>query len=573
MDDRALIHGKAELRAGSAGLIAMVALFSVAVNLLLLTGPLYMLQVYDRVLTSRSAPTLVALSGLAAALFAGLGVLDHARGRILARIGARLQDRLDQRVFVAAQHRLVALPGDPAALAAQRDLESLQRLWASPLMVAGFDLPWTPLFLAALFAFGAPLGWLAVAGGALLVCLALLNQRLCEPLLQEATTLTLAAERRAEDLAKGAEPVLALGMQDNAFARWAALRRAALDQTVGAADRGGVFTALSRTLRMMLQSAALGLGAWLVLNDRLSGGAMVAASILLGRALQPVEQIIAQWPLLSRAAQARGRLALLLSRHPPEGARTPLPRPAARLEVQNLTVLPPGQGVAVLRGLSFAVAPGQALGVIGPSGAGKTALARALTGLWPAAVGTVRLGGATTDQFGAAALGRLTGYLPQQVVLFDGTVAENIARLAPNPDAGALTDAARRAAAHDMILHLPQGYDTPAGTLGGRLSGGQMQRIGLARALYGDPVLLILDEPNANLDHEGTEALNAAIRAHKAAGGAVLIMAHRPAALQECDLLLMLEDGRQRAFGPRDQVLREVIRSPSVPRTATGGAA
>ncbi len=573
MDDRGLIYGKAELRAGSAPLLAMVALFSVAVNLLLLTGPLYMLQVYDRVLTSRSVPTLVALSGLAAGLFAGLGVLDHARGRILARIGARLQEKLDQRVFSAAQHRLAALPDDPAALAAQRDLEAVQRLWASPLMVAGFDLPWTPLFLAALFAFGAPLGWLAVAGGALLVCLALLNQRLCEPLLQGATTRTLAADRRAEDLAKGAETVLALGMQDNAFARWAALRRAALDQTVGAGDRGGLFNALSRTLRMMLQSAALGLGAWLVLNDRLSGGAMVAASILLGRALQPVEQIIAQWPLLSRAAEARGRLTLLLSRHPPEGARTPLPRPEARLEVLNLTVLPPGQGVAVLRGVSFAVAPGQALGVIGPSGAGKTALARALTGLWPAAVGTVRLGGATTDQFGAAALGRLTGYLPQQVVLFDGTVAENIARLTPNPDAAALTDAARRAAAHEMILHLPQGYDTPAGTLGGRLSGGQMQRIGLARALYGDPVLLILDEPNANLDHEGTEALNAAIRAHKAAGGAVLIMAHRPAALQECDLLLMLEEGRQRAFGPRDQVLREVIRSPSGPRAATGGAA
>lgn len=573
MDDRGLIYGKAELRAGSAPLLAMVALFSVAVNLLLLTGPLYMLQVYDRVLTSHSVPTLIALSGLAAGLFAGLGVLDHARGRILARIGARLQDRLDQRVFTAAQRRLVALPGDPAALAAQRDLEAVQRLWASPLMVAGFDLPWTPLFLAALFAFGVPLGWLAVAGGALLVALALLNQRLSEPLLQGATAQALAADRRAEDLAKGAETVLALGMQDNAFARWAALRRGALDQTVGAGDRGGLFNALSRTLRMMLQSAALGLGAWLVLNDRLSGGAMVAASILLGRALQPVEQIIAQWPLLSRAAEARGRLALLLSRHPPEGARTPLPRPEARLEVLNLTVLPPGHGVAVLRGISFAIAPGQALGVIGPSGAGKTALARALTGLWPAAVGTVRLGGATTDQFGAAALGRLTGYLPQQVVLFDGTVAENIARLAPNPDAAALTDAARRAAAHEMILHLPQGYDTPAGTLGGRLSGGQMQRIGLARALYGEPVLLILDEPNANLDHEGTEALNAAIRAHKAAGGAVLIMAHRPAALQECDLLLMLDEGRQRAFGPRDQVLREVIRGPSGPRAATGGAA
>jgi ATP-binding cassette subfamily C protein len=573
MDDAGQQYGGPELRAGSGGLIALVALFSVAVNLLLLTGPLYMLQVYDRVLASRSVPTLVALSLLAAGLFAGLGVLDLARGRILARIGARLQDRLDRRVFTAAHRRLVAVPADPSALAALRDLEAVQRLWSSPLMVAAFDLPWAPLFLAAIFAFGAPLGWLALGGGGALVALALLNQRLTEPILRRSGNHALAAERRATDLATDSETILALGMAGSTFARWAALRRRALDETVATSDRGGLFNAMTRTLRMALQSAALGLGAWLVLQDRLSGGAMVASSILLGRTLQPVEQIIAQWPVLTRAAEGRRRLAFLLSRHPPETLPTPLPRPAARLEVLNLTVIPPGQGVAVLRGISFALEPGQALGVIGPSGAGKTSLARALTGLWPAAVGTIRLDGATPGQFGAGALGRLTGYLPQQVTLFDGTVAENIARLDPAPEPAALTGAARRAAAHALILQLPQGYDTPVSGLGGRLSGGQMQRVGLARALYGNPVLLILDEPNASLDHEGTEALNAAVRAHKAAGGAVLIMAHRPAALQECDLLLMLEDGRQRAFGPRDQVLREVVRNQMALQPATAAGA
>lgn len=570
-EDRA---GLAELRAGAGRLIAVVALFSVAANLLLMTGPLYMLQVYDRVLTSRSAPTLVALSGLALAMFAALGVLDHARGRILARIGARLQQRLDRRVFTAAHRRLSVAPGDTAALAAQRDLEALQRLWASPAMIAAFDLPWTPLFLAAIFAFGPALGWLAVAGGAALIALALLSQRLSEPLLQQAGALTLEAERRAADLRSGAAALVALGMADSAFGRWNALRQAALEQGLRAADRAGGFTALTRTLRMILQSAILGLGAWLVLQGRLSGGAMVAGSILMGRTLQPVEQVIGQWPVLIRAVEGRRRLAALLSRCPAEPPRTPLPRPAARLEVTNLAVVPPGEVVAVLRGISLVLAPGQALGVVGPSGAGKSSLARALTGLWPPAAGAIRLDGATPDQFGAGRLGRLIGYLPQDVTLFEGTVAENIARLDPAPDPAAITAAALRAAAHEMILHLPQGYDTRLEAGGNRLSGGQIQRIGLARALYGNPVLLVLDEPNANLDHDGTQALNSAIRAQKAAGGAVLIMAHRPAALQECDLLLWLEAGQARAFGPRDQVLRAMAGQPAgLMRAAPAGVA
>lgn len=271
--------------------------------------------------------------------------------------------------------------------------------------------------------------------------------------------------------------------------------------------------------------------------------------------------MIGQWGVVTRALEGHQRLAGLLGRCPPEAPRIDLPRPAARIEALNLTVFPPGEQTAVLRGVSFRMEPGQAIGVIGPSGAGKSSLARALTGIWPAAGGTVRLDGATPDQFGPDRLGRLIGYLPQSVALFDGTIAENIARLDPNPDSAAVVAAAQRAAAHEMIKRLPQGYETRISALAGRLSGGQLQRIGLARALYGNPVFLVLDEPNSNLDNDGTVALNTAIREQKAAGGGVLIMAHRPAAIQECDMLLVLEEGVRRAFGPRDQVLRDMVRN------------
>jgi ATP-binding cassette, subfamily C, bacterial len=312
---------------------------------------------------------------------------------------------------------------------------------------------------------------------------------------------------------------------------------------------------------MFLQSAILGLGAWLVLRGELSAGAMIAGSILMGRALAPIEQSIGQWAVVTRAREGTARLADLLSRVPPEPERTALPRPKALLEAQNLTVVPPGDSQAVLRMVSFRLEPGQALGVIGPSGSGKSTLARALIGVWRPAGGKVRLDGATLDQYDPDVLGSYIGYLPQRVSLFDGTIAENIARLATEPDSAKVVEAAKKAAAHDMILKLPEGYDTRVASIGGRLSGGQIQRIGLARALYGDPVILILDEPNSNLDNDGSVALNLAIRAMKDAGRAILIMAHRPAAIQECDLLMVMEEGTRKAFGPRDQVLRDMVKN------------
>ena len=557
-------RGLAEIQAarqGSRGLIAAAIVFSIFVNLLMLTGPLYMLQVYDRVLGSRSEPTLVALSILVVFLFLCMGLLDHARSRILARVGARLQDRLDRRVFEASLARAALSPDDSVAVAAQRDLESLQRFWASPIVTALIDMPWTPVFLAAIFVFHPMLGWLAVGGGAVLVAVTLTNQRMSKAPTLRAAALTMESERLSDRLKSEAEILRALGMAQSAFQRWQATRATALSAAIGSADIGGAFNTATRTLRLFLQSAILGLGAWLVLRGEMTAGAMIAGSILMGRALAPIEQAIGQWPILTRAREAQDRLAFLLSQHPPEPARTPLPRPRALLDVESLTIVPAGASAPVLRGVSFQLQPGQALGIIGPSGAGKSTLGRALIGALRPAAGKVRLDGAVLEHYDAEALGSYIGYLPQSVTLFDATITDNIARLSAQPDAAKVVSAAQSAAAHEMILRLPAGYDTPAMATGGRLSGGQIQRVGLARALYGDPVLLVLDEPNSNLDNEGSVALNTTIRRIKAAGGSVIVIAHRPAAIQECDLLLMLEDGQRRAFGPRDEVLRGMVKN------------
>ncbi len=545
------------------GLLMMAFVFSIFVNILMLTGPLYMLQVYDRVLGSQSVPTLWALTALMAFLFLIMGILDYTRGRIMARIGARMQERLDRRVFAAAMRRMQMVPGDPLAQAAQRDLEAIQRLWASPVLIAVFDIPWAPMFIAAIFVFHQVLGWIAVGGGVFLVVITVLNQWMTKEPLQRANAATLRGEMMSDAIKQEAEAVQALGMTNAAFDRWQTARKAALLQGIAASDLGGAFGAISKTFRQFLQSLMLGAGAYLVLKNEMGSGAMITGSILLGRALQPIEMAIGQWALITRAQEGRARLSELLTRVQPDAVHTELPRPRAILEAQSLTVVPPGEAQAVLRMVSFRLEPGQAMGVIGPSGAGKSSLARALIGAWKPAGGKVRLDGASLDQYDPDRLGSYIGYLPQRITLFEGTIAENIARLQKNPDGSAVVEAAKKAAAHEMITKLPDGYDTRVQALGGRLSGGQIQRIGLARALFGDPMLLVLDEPNSNLDNEGSVALNQAIAQMKANGRAILIMAHRPAAIQECELLLVLEDGTRRAFGPRDQVLREMVKNHS----------
>lgn len=568
--------GRAELRSAwraNSRLFAAVFVFSLFVNALMLTGPLFMLQVYDRVLGSRSEETLVALIALVAFLYLMMGLLDYARGRVMARAGARFQVRLDPRVFSAVLDASRGRnAGDPAVRTGLRDLESVQRLFSSPALMAVFDIPWTPVFLAAIFIFHTWLGLLAVTGGAVLIVITLMNQWLTRRSVEEAQGAGLSADIFAGRMRDESELVQALGMRGAAYARWLAVRSESLSRSISSSDRTGGFAVASRTLRLFLQSAILALGAWLVLLGELTPGAMIAASILLGRALAPVEQAIGQWPLVQAAMRGWHRLSGLLDQVPPPQPRTALPKPRAILEARQVSVIPPGERHATLRSVSFRLEPGQALGVIGSSGAGKSTLARAIIGVWPPAGGSMRLDGATLDQYEPDVLARHLGYLPQKVSLFDGTIAENIARLAQTPDSEAVIAAAKRTAVHDMIVEMPQGYDTPVSATGSRLSGGQIQRIGLARALYYDPVILVLDEPNANLDNEGSIALNQVVREMKAEAKAVIIMAHRPAAIRECDTLLVLDGGQRRAFGPRDEVLREMVANHADIRPALGGA-
>lgn len=548
-------------RWGAGKLLAAALLFSVFVNLLMLTGPLYMLQVYDRVLGSRSEPTLVALSLLVVFLYLAMGLLDHARGRILARIGLRLQSGLERRVFEAAITRSSIDPTDKTAAGALRDLEALRQFWSSGLITALIDMPWTPIFLAAIFVFHPALGWLALGGGGVLVIVALLNQKMGRAPVLSAHAAQVQADLMADRLRADSELLRAMGMSRAAFDRWSIAREKSLASATAAADLSGSFATLTRTLRLFLQSAILGLGAWLVLRNEMTGGAMIAGSILMGRALAPIEQGVGQWAILTRAREARQNLARLLTLQPVDPVRTALPRPRGLVEVEAATVIPHGSATPVLRAISFRLEPGQAMGLIGNTGAGKSTLGRTIVGAQKLAAGKVRLDGALLDQYEPGDLGRYFGYLPQNVTLFDATIAENISRLSAKGEDEKIIAAAKAANAHEMILKLPQGYDTPVSAVTNLLSGGQIQRIGLARALFGDPVVLVLDEPNANLDNDGSVALNSAIRQAKSKGCAVIVIAHRPDAIKECDLLMVLDHGQRAAFGPREEVLRAMVQN------------
>ena len=546
--------GLAEIRTAlseSRRLFASIGLFSAFVNLLMLTGPLFMLQVYDRVLASRSEATLVALVAIVAFLFLTMGLLDHARARVLARAGARFQARMDARVIGAILLRAGRSPqarsGPATGLA---DLEAMQRFASGPGPFAFFDAPWTPAFLLVLFTFHWLLGVLAVLAGMLLVALALMNSSRTASVQTAAGEAAARAGHFVEQLRGGAETVRGLGMRASATVRAGELRGTALKATVEASDRGGAHAVASRTLRLFLQSMMLGLGAWLAIRGEVTPGIMIAASILLGRALAPIDQAVAQWPVLQRALAGRRALAKLLHETPEEPERTSLPPPRAVLEADKLVVAAPGAKVAAVRGVSFRVEPGQAVGIAGPSASGKSTLARALAGVWPAMHGKVTLGGAALDQYGEAALARHLGWLPQEVVLFEGTVAENIARLDPAPDPDAVVEAAMRADAHEMVLDLEGGYDFEVAAGGAALSGGQRQRIALARALYGDPVVVVLDEPDAHLDAAGAKALTRVIADLKSRDGAAVIVAHRPGAFTECDVVLLMEDGQARPAAP-----------------------
>jgi len=551
-----------DARSASRHFLLAVFGFSIFVNLLMLTGPLFMLQIYDRVLGSGSEETLVALFLLVGGLYALMTLLEFSRGRLMARFGARFQEALDTRVFVAVITRsMISDPTKKANGNELRDVETLQAIYASPIVLALCDIPWSPIFFAAIFILHPMLGWLGLAGGVVLLVVTLINQWATRRRSKEAAATTTQAHHFSSHSQKSSELILSQGMLPDVLTRWVSYRRKALDQSMKASDLGGFFSSASKSFRLFLQSAMLAYGAYFVLKGELTGGAIIAGSILLGRALQPIEQTLSGWPQVQRGIEAWRSLSELLSEVPPPQEKHGLTRPHAHLAVNGVTVIPPGGEAATLQQVAFEVKPGEGLGIIGSSGSGKSTLARAITGLWPVTLGEIRFGGATLDQYDRVTLGKLIGYLPQHVTLFPGTIAENIARMSQKPDDEAVEQAARKAHAHELITSLPQGYNTLLDGGDGILSGGQRQRIALARAFYGDPSLLILDEPNSALDSEGSQALNQAIMDMKAENKAIIVMTHRPLAISQCDKLVVLNNGVMRGYGPRDEVLKRLVKN------------
>ncbi|MFT0867797.1 type I secretion system permease/ATPase [Pseudomonas sp. CAM1A] len=551
------------------GLIG-AALFSGVINLLALIGPLFMLEVYDRVIPSRSLPTLVALGLLVAGVYLVFAVVDIIRSRVMSRIAAAVEGALCGQVFkvIAGAPLKIVLDQDP--LKPAQELDQIRAFIAGPGLMAFFDLPWMPVYLAVSFYIHPSLGWLALSMIALMVLLTWLTDRGTRQAMCDSAALASQRNRLGQQAHAGAEVLAAMGMTDRAAARWQTLlgRYATLQRR--SADVSGFYGGITKALRQLVQSASLGVGAWLVIQGDLSGGAIVAASIIVARTLAPAEQIIGTWRSLVSARLAWQQLRAVLAIFPAQPEKTALPEACSQLQVTGLCVAPAGVQRLVVQGVSFSLAAGSALAVIGPSASGKSSLARALVGAWPAIRGQVCLDGAALELWPDAQRSALTGYLPQSVDLFEASVGQNIARLDPQADAAAVIAAARQAGVHEMILQLPQGYDTPVGEGGVNLSAGQRQRIGLARALYGEPFLVVLDEPNANLDAEGERALARAIEGVKARGGVVVAIAHRSGLLAVMDQVLVLEQGAQAAFGPRDKILGRPV-AIADPRVAKGG--
>ncbi len=549
-----------------------IAIFSGVINVLMLTGSIFMLQVYDRVLVSRSTPTLIGLCIIAAVLFLLLGVLDFVRGRLLVRCGEHLDASLDRRIYDAAAQASLQ---DPRALGELRPLRDLDRIRA---FISGggpaaiFDMPWIFLYLALCFAFHAWLGLAVLAGVLILIALTMATELWIRRPVGVAAAQAGARDRLADAANRGAGTIHALGMGGRLAARWSTSNGHYVSAIRQIADRAGLIGVTSRTFRMMLQSGVLGLGAYLVIHQQATGGIIIASSILAARALAPVELAISHWKDLAAARQSWGRVRRLLDLHPIRPAPLPMPAPRSVVTVENVTVVPPGAGTPAVRDVTLSLEKGQALGIIGPSSSGKSSLAKALVGVWPCARGDVRLDGAAVDQWAPEARGRHVGYLPQEVELFAGTIAENIARFDETAAPEDIVAAAQAAGVHDIILRLPKGYETGIGDGGASLSGGQRQRIGLARALYGSPFLLVLDEPNSNLDAEGDAALTRAILQARARGAVVIVVAHRPGALEGVDRVAILNEGRIVAMGPKEQVLRSIMRQPAPPTAAPAPA-
>ncbi|WP_171212780.1 type I secretion system permease/ATPase [Ruegeria sp. HKCCA5426] len=552
-------------------LVATVIVFSIFTNLLMLTGPLFMLQVYDRVLASRSEETLVALFGLVAILYLFYGLIEFARGRIAARAGARFQTAFDESVFRAVLEDTAVRGGQHKQTAPLDALASIRTFFTAPVFLSLLDLPWTPIFIGCIFIFHPYLGWMAGAGGLTLIAVAFINQFVTYKRLTEANGLSHRADRFADQAEEGGELIWAQGMSQAMVKRWQDMRAEGVKRTIAATDWTGSFTASSKAFRLFLQSAILAVGAWLVLQNEISAGAMIAASILMGRALAPVEQSLGSWQIVQNALSGRKRLKTFLADNCEREPTLELPRPEAKLLINDVSVVVRRGDEPILKYVKVQVSPGESLGVIGKSGSGKTTLARVIVGLVTPVAGEVRLNGAKLEHYGPEQLGQHIGYLPQDVVLFDGSVAENIAQMDLNPDSELVIKAAKKARVHGIIQKLPDGYNTRIGTHDAQLSGGQKQRLALARALYRDPVLLVLDEPNSALDADGSEALNSVVREMKADNRAVVIMTHRPTAISECNNLVILDQGKVAAQGPRDEVIKSTLKNANQVQSVVSG--
>ncbi|MBC3806267.1 type I secretion system permease/ATPase [Undibacterium seohonense] len=541
------------------GTFKTIGVFSAIINLLMLVPSLYMLQVYDRVLQSRNEMTLVMLTLLMLGAYGLMSALEFIRSFVLIRLGAKLDMQMNKRIYTAAFEQNLKRGGGNAGQALQ-DLTQIRQFLTGNGLFAFFDAPWFPIYLAVIFMFDVYLGLFALVAVIVMVILAYVNEQVSKKPLAEANTMAIMSSNLATNNLRNAEVIEAMGMLPNLMGRWYKLHAKFLNLQAEASEKSGMVTAASKFVRVSVQSLVLGFGALLVIENKMTPGMMIAGSILLGKATGPIDQLIGVWKQWSSVKSAYERLNDLLSNNPVREAGMELPKPQGHVSVEAVTAAPPGSTVAVLKNLTFGLTPGDVLGVIGPSGSGKSTLARLLVGVWPAAVGKVRLDGADIYQWNKDQLGPHIGYLPQDIELFGGTVAENIGRFG-EVDSEKVIMAAKRAGVHDLILHFPKGYDTLLGDGGAGLSGGQKQRIGLARAMYDDPSMLVLDEPNSNLDDVGEQALVAALNDLRQRGKTIILVTHRQSVLGITNKLLLLRDGVAQAFGPRDQVLQALAQA------------
>jgi PrtD family type I secretion system ABC transporter len=555
-----------------APLVPTVGLMSCVVNVLALTGSFYMLQVYDRVLSSQSIPTLVALSALAAGLYVFQGALEVIRGQIFVRLASRVDRQLSQKAHEAAL--TLPLHGGTRAEALQplRDVDTVRAFMAGPGPIAIFDVPWMPIYFGFIFLLHPLLGLVTAAGAVVMLALTFLSDRMVKKPSTDATSASSERHGLAAACERNAEVLKAMGFGGRMQDRFLAANERHLMANERLSDVSGGLSVVSRVFRMLLQSALLGAGAYLTIQGSMSAGAIIAVSIASSRALAPIETAIGNWKGFVASRQASERLNKVYAALAPQQEPLDLPKPSKAITLEGVAVQIPGSQRFVLNSISFEVAKGQALAIIGPSAAGKSTLARAMVGIWPPARGSVRLDGASLDRWSNASLGKHIGYMPQDVELFEGSITENIARFEENADSAAILDAARAADVHEMILRLPNGYETRIGDRGTSLSAGQRQRIGLARALYKNPFLVVLDEPNSNLDADGDAALLKSIVDVKARGGIAIVVSHRPTVLQAVDLVAVVGNGQLTAFGPRDEVIKKATKPTAVPTAAPPAA-